>query len=281
MASLKAQNNLKLPFFLLLGLIALLGVPKTCNAQTPCGSSTCAANECCSKSGFCGTDAAYCGGDCRGGACTTNGVSVGDIVTPQFFNDIMNNGIANNQGCPGQNFYSREVFLQALDSFPPFGRSGSVDDSKREIAAFFAHVTHETGSLCFIEESDNQAKVYCDQERVGEYPCNPSKRYYGRGPLQLTWNYNYGAAGRALEFNGLDSPEIVATDPLTSFKASLWYWMENVHSVLDQGFGATILKINGIECGGKEPTKVQSRIQFYQNYCQQLNVDVGNPNLSC
>ncbi|XP_062090075.1 endochitinase EP3-like [Humulus lupulus] len=281
MASLKAQNNVTLTL-LLLGIIGLLGLSKTCKAQTPCGSSTCAANECCSKSGFCGTDEAYCGADCRGGACSTNGFSVGDIVTPEFFSDILNNGIANNQACPGQSFYSRDIFLEALNSYPPFGKSGSVDDSKREIAAFFAHVTHETGSLCFIEETDNQAKVYCDEERAAEYPCNPSKRYYGRGPLQLTWNYNYGAAGKANGFNGLEFPETVATDPLTSFKASLWYWMDNVHSVLDQGFGETIRKINGDrECGGKEPEKVQSRIQFYQNYCQRFNVDVGNPNLSC
>ncbi|GAY32138.1 hypothetical protein CUMW_281050 [Citrus unshiu] len=44
--------------------------------------------------------------------------------------------------------YTRDAFLNAANSYPEFG-SGSADDSKREIAAFFAHVTHETGHLCY------------------------------------------------------------------------------------------------------------------------------------
>ncbi|KAK7293998.1 hypothetical protein RJT34_16881 [Clitoria ternatea] len=44
----------------------------------------------------------------------------------------------------GKNFYSRSAFLDALNSYNQFGRIGSVDDSKREIATAFAHFTHET-----------------------------------------------------------------------------------------------------------------------------------------
>ena len=29
-------------------------------------------------------------------------------------------------------------------------------------------------------------------------PCQPGKNYYGCGPIQIKWNYNYGAAGRFL-----------------------------------------------------------------------------------
>lgn len=43
--------------------------------------------------------------------------------------------------------------------------------------------------------------------------------------MQLTHNYNYGPAGRALGFDGLNNPEIVATDPVLAFKAALWFWM--------------------------------------------------------
>ena len=49
------------------------------------------------------------------------------------------------EGCAGRNFYSRSAFLNAAKSYSQFGQGGSADDSKREIAAFFAHVTHETG----------------------------------------------------------------------------------------------------------------------------------------
>lgn len=200
-------------------------------------------------------------------------------MTPGFFDGIKNKAF--DQNCPGKSFYSRDAFLQALNSYPRFGRTGSVDDSKREIAAFFAHVTHETGYLCYKEERGNQNDNYCDQRYIAQYPCSPNKRYNGRGPLQLTWNYNYGEAGKANKFNGLQSPEIVANDPVVSFKAALWFWMQNVRSVIGQGFGATIQKINGaVECNGKEPKKVEARVNLYLDYCKQFGVNPGN-NLSC
>ncbi|KAG9152317.1 hypothetical protein Leryth_021258 [Lithospermum erythrorhizon] len=75
-------------------------------------------------------------------AFSQNGVSVPDIVTDAFFNSIGDQAPAN---CAGKGFYTRAAFLDALNLFPQFGRAGSEDDSKREIAAFFAHVTHESG----------------------------------------------------------------------------------------------------------------------------------------
>ena len=68
---------------------------------------------------------------------------------------------------------------------------------------------------------------------------------------------------------------------MLAFRSALWYWMENVHSVVGQGFGATTRRINGaVECDGKQPDKVQSRINFYTDYCNQFNVSPG-PNLGC
>ncbi|GLT66496.1 hypothetical protein SLA2020_388580 [Shorea laevis] len=201
---------------ILVGIIAA-GLPRYIEAQN-CG---CAADQCCSRWGYCGTGDDYCG-----------------------------TGI------------------------------GSVDDSKREIAAFFAHVTHETGHFCYIEEIDGPSKDYCDETNT-EYPCNPDKGYYGRGPIQLSWNFNYGPAGKSIGFDGLNSPETVANDPVISFKTALWYWMNFVHSVIDQGFGATIRAINGnLECDGANPTTVQKRVDYYTEYCNQLGVDPGN-NLTC
>ncbi|XWS13150.1 hypothetical protein CRYUN_Cryun36dG0012700 [Craigia yunnanensis] len=102
----------------------------------------------------------------------------------------------------------------------------------------------------------------------------PRKTYYGRGPIQLTGNINYGKAGDTLKLNLLNNPEMVATDPVVSFKTALWYWMNAVGLVVGQGFGATIKAINGRrECGGEEPQKVQRRIGFYTDYCKQFDVD--------
>ncbi|KAK7830779.1 endochitinase ep3 [Quercus suber] len=266
MVALSLKKNL-----LTLVLVGILAgfVPGYVKGQN-CG---CAANLCCSQSGFCGTGInAHCGPGCKEGPCTsgspttpsTNGGSVANIVTQDFFNGIINQAAAT---CAGKNFYTIAAFLDALNSFNQFANLGSADDSKREIAAFFAHVTHETGD-------------YCDKTNT-QYPCNPNKKYLGRGPLQPTWNYNYSAIGTSIKVGLLNSPETVATDVAVSFKTALRFWMTNVRPVVNQGFGATIRAINGaIECNGRNPSTVQARVQYYTQYCNQLGV-APDDNLTC
>ncbi|XP_058094197.1 endochitinase EP3-like [Magnolia sinica] len=272
MALLGKKN---LPAIILAGILVSL-LPEFISGQN-CG---CTPDLCCSQFGFCGTGDAYCGNGCREGPCSGSsggtGASVADIVTQAFFDGIINQGTGN---CPGKSFYTRAAFINAVGSYPEFG-TGTSDDSKREIAAFFAHVTHETGFLCKIEEDDGASKDYCDETNT-QYPCVAGKGYYGRGPLQLSWNYNYGAAGNSIGFDGLNAPETVATDVTVSFKSALWFWMTNVHSVIGQGFGATIRAINGaIECDGKRPDLVNARVGYYTNYCNQFGVSPGD-NLTC
>ncbi|MBA0812789.1 hypothetical protein Gohar_026727 [Gossypium harknessii] len=271
MATFTVKNSL---IAVILALILAVATPGIM-VKAQCVNSCEQPNECCSQYGYCGEGPEFCGANCRGGPCTNNGVSIADIVTPEFFNGILNQG----SSCVGRNFYSREAFLDALTSFTRFARSGSVEDSRREIAAFFAHASHETERFCHIEETDGAKKDYCN-ETVTEYPCAPGKGYYGRGPLQLSWNYNYGPAGLELGFDGLGAPETVANDPVIAFKAALWFWTKNVAAAISQGFGATIEAINPMECGGGEPRKVQSRIDSFTGYCNQLGVTPGG-SLKC
>jgi len=140
------KNNM--PTILLALIISISSFPTSLVAQN-CG---CAPNLCCSKYGYCGLGDTYCGDGCQSGPCynptptptpSGGGVSVPDVVTQAFFDGIIAQASAS---CPGKNFYSRDAFINALGSYPQFGTSGSSDDAKREIAAFFAHVSHETGS---------------------------------------------------------------------------------------------------------------------------------------
>ncbi|KAF8041260.1 hypothetical protein BT93_A0004 [Corymbia citriodora subsp. variegata] len=260
-----------------LAVIIVSALPDT-NLAQHCG---CAPSLCCSRWGYCGTGDAYCGISCQAGPCSTlppaSNVLAADVVTETFFDGKIGQAP---EGCEGKAFYSRGTFLEAVGSYPLFGRVGSVDDSLREMAAFFGHVTFETGHMCSINEIDGASMDYCD-ETATQYPCNPSKGYYGRGALQLSWNFNYGPAGESIGFDGLNSPETVATDPLISFKASLWYWMNFIHPVMDQGFGATIRAMNGaLKCGGKNPASVQAQVQYHTEYCNQLGVPPGDK-LTC
>ncbi|KAH6809257.1 carrot EP3-3 chitinase-like protein [Perilla frutescens var. frutescens] len=266
-------------FLTLYALLAfLLSSGKWVSGQN-CG---CASNLCCSQYGYCGTGDPYCGQGCRSGPCYgssggNNGVA--NIVTDNFFNGIINQAATN---CAGKGFYTRNAFLNAIQLYPKFGTTGSTDDAKRETAAFFAHVTHETGHFCYIEEIDGRSRNYCDTNNR-QWPCVAGQGYYGRGPLQISWNYNYGPAGQAIGFNGLNNPDIVAKDAVISFKTALWFWMNNCHTAITsgQGFGATIRAINGnLECDGKNTATMNARINYYKSYCSQFGVNPG-ANLSC
>jgi len=204
---------------------------------------------------------------------------VGDIATEDFFNGILS-GAADT--CAGKKFYTYSDFITAANGFSGFGTTGTSDDEKREIAAFFANVAHETSSFCSIEEI--QKDDYCDSNNT-QYPCAAGKQYYGRGPIQLSWNYNYGAAGSYLGVDLLNNPETVAQDALIAWKTALWYWNVNsdCHSAITsgQGFGATIQAINGaLECNGGNTDEVNDRVSYYTKYCSQFGVDPGS-NLSC
>ncbi len=77
---------------------------------------------------------------------------------------------------------------------------------KQEAAAFLANVSHETGGLVHVVEQ-NQANYphYCDWGQPYGCPAGQAA-YYGRGPIQLSWNFNYKAAGDALGIDLLNNP---------------------------------------------------------------------------
>ncbi|HWZ91152.1 MAG TPA: glycoside hydrolase family 19 protein [Polyangiaceae bacterium] len=200
----------------------------------------------------------------------------GDLVTKDQFEGFF----------PGHNgLYTYEGFVAAAKQWPLFCGEGDMDARKREVAAFFAHMVQETAGLKFLDEQ-NPPSNYCDASRP-EFPCG-DRSYHGRGPLQISWNYNYGTAGQALGLSLLTSPELVVASSVNSFNTALWWWMtrqplNSAHSTIvsGKGFGQTIQLINGpLECGGKSPTAVQNRVNAFNNFCSQLGVTPGD-NESC
>ncbi|CAA0836166.1 homolog of carrot EP3-3 chitinase [Striga hermonthica] len=272
MNSLTTKKSL-FPLHTLLALALFLATGAQWASAQNCG---CATDLCCSKFGYCGTGDAYCGEGCQQGKCynnNNNNPQSSGIVTDAFFNGIISQARSD---CPGRGFYTLSAFRQAVGSYPEFGTTGTADDSKREIAAFFAHVTHETGHFCYIEEIDGASHDYCDKTNTA-YPCVPGKGYYGRGPLQLSWNFNYGPAGQSIGFNGLNDPDIVGKDPVIAFKTALWFWMNNCHKkIVSEGFGSTIRAINSMECDGRNADTVTARVNYYTDYCGQLGVNPGD-----
>ncbi|PAX91733.1 chitinase, partial [Streptomyces albidoflavus] len=196
-----------------------------------------------------------------------------------------------NQMFPNRNsFYTYSGLTAALSSYPAFANTGSDEVKKREAAAFLANVSHETGGLVHIKEV-NEANYphYCDRNQPYGCPAGQAA-YYGRGPIQLSWNFNYKAAGDALGIDLLNNPYLVEQNASVAWRTGLWYW--NTQSgpgtmtphnaiVNNRGFGETIRSINGsIECNGGNPAQVQSRIDKFTSFTQILGTTTGS-NLYC
>lgn len=192
---------------------------------------------------------------------------------------------------PNKNpFYTYAGLRNAMNSFPAFAHTGSDTVKKQEAAAFLANVSHETGGLRYTKEQ-NPANYphYCDASQPYGCPAGQAA-YYGRGPMQLSWNFNYKAAGDALGIDLLHNPNLVETDATISWKTALWYWTTqsgpgsmtpHKAMVSGAGFGETIRSINGaLECNGQNPAQMQDRVNLYRQFTQTLNVAPGDK-LTC
>ncbi|WP_432180569.1 glycoside hydrolase family 19 protein [Streptomyces sp. NBC_00063] len=221
------------------------------------------------------------------GACGGGGTDPGDpapsgfVVSEAQFNQMF----------PNRNpFYTYSGLTAALSAYPSFANTGSDTVKRQEAAAFLANVSHETGGLVYIvEQNTANYPHYCDSSQSYGCPAGTAA-YYGRGPIQLSWNFNYKAAGDALGIDLLHNPYLVEQDAAVAWKTGLWYW--NTQSgpgtmtphnamVNGAGFGETIRSINGsLECNGGNPGQVQSRIDRYKAFVQILGTTPGD-NLSC
>jgi predicted chitinase len=218
---------------------------------------------------------------CTGGT-SGGGTSTGGGTGATGFTAIVSEATFNSMFPSRNGFYTYQGLVNAIGSFPAFANSGSSDTQKREAAAFLANMAHETGDLVFIEEV--QKAAYCSPS--ASCPCAPGQEYYGRGPIQLSWNYNYCAAGAALGLPLQSDPGLVARDSKVAWQTGLWFWMTQTgagsmtaHSAIvnGAGFGETIRTINGgLECNGNNTGEMQSRINYYTQFCSVLGVSPGN-----
>ena len=214
---------------------------------------------------------------CSGSSSGGGGGSNGFVVSQAQFNEMF----------PDANsFYSYSGLVAALSSYPSFATTGGTTVEEQEAAAFLANVDHETGGLVYINEID-QSGDYCASESYG-CPAG-TYAYYGRGPLQISWNFNYEAAGQAIGQDLLDNPNLVSTNAAISWETALWFWMTSTGGgsvtshqamVTGAGFGDTIRAINDIECNGGDTAEMQDRVNDYESFTSILGVSPGG-NLTC
>ncbi|MFI3257315.1 MAG: chitinase [Spirochaetales bacterium] len=179
----------------------------------------------------------------------------------------------------------------------------SEEDTNREFAAFLANISHETGysddiGLFYREEVAYEGvgtTAYSDSSSWFVFQPVAGQSYHGRGPIQLSWNYNYGYAGECIYGDGnttlLTNPDTVKEDGKLAFMTAIWFWMlpqpakPSCHEVMYSdftansnqrnvwGFGHTALIINGgLEGNG---AMKERRLTFYKKFAGLLGVSIG------
>ena len=183
--------------------------------------------------------------------------------------------------------------------------------NKKELAAFFAQIAHETrhgqdgvynDGLMYLHEYDTSQSYTAPNDA---YPAVAGKKYYGRGPMELSYNGNYGYASDCIFGDKhvlLNNPDLVQNDAVVAFKTAIYFWMTpqtykpSAHNVMigkwqpnatdkaagrTPGFGMTINIVNGsVECGkGENNPGMTDRIGYYKHFLQQLGA--SDPNCAC
>eukprot|EP00928_Gymnodinium_smaydae_P032590 TRINITY_DN2355_c0_g1_i1.p1 TRINITY_DN2355_c0_g1~~TRINITY_DN2355_c0_g1_i1.p1 ORF type:complete len:596 (-),score=82.24 TRINITY_DN2355_c0_g1_i1:211-1998(-) len=136
----------------------------------------------------------------------------------------------------GAHSVTDDTWLQYIDSiekvaettYPDFLNGPDEDNNKRELCAFLNIINWETDFTTFEETlcKSGSAGKKCDYIDY-TVPYTEGQQYYGRGPKQLSWNYNYEAFSKSY-FNDsrlLDHPELVLSDYNVFWGSSMWFWM--------------------------------------------------------
>lgn len=142
-----------------------------------------------------------------------------------------------------------------------------------EQAMFLANAIWETAGLTTLNETACSSGT-----------CSYGN-YYGRGYLQLTWDYNYQAASSAIYGNqSLYTNPDIASYGDGAWQTAVWFWKTNVHpsitnTVLSSyNLGVSVKIINGaIECPATATGAANNRLIIYNNILSIWGIANGNP----
>ena len=180
----------------------------------------------------------------------------------------------------------------------------SKEDNLRELSAFFAHVAHETQDMYYKEEiayTNRPTKAYT--QRGTAYDGIKGTSYHGRGPLQISWNYNYGLISSLIYGDPkilLEEPEQVSEKGKVGYMSAIAYWMlpqgskPSCHQVMQKewkpnqkhknlgmkeaSFGVTINIIHGKAESNKTirtDKRVRNRVEHYIDFTKGFHIDVS------
>ncbi|MFS0838481.1 chitinase [Paenibacillus sp. 1P03SA] len=210
-----------------------------------------------------------------------------------------------------------KIIETEIVDYGTFLKEGTKKNRKRELAALMAHLSHETGGgwdaapggplrwgLFWNENiagrTGQNMSNFVDPDSSKLYPGFGDKRYYGRGPIMLSWNFNYGLFSSIIYGDKnilLKNPEIVAAEGKVGFMTAILFWMTpqspkpSAHDVIvgkwkptkeqavkglkPAGFGITTMVLNGLE----ENQPETRRAAHYRDITSRMGLDITGEKL--
>eukprot|EP01054_Gregarina_sp_Poly1_P011148 Gregarina_sp_Poly_1__11147@NODE_905_length_5764_cov_9_157627_g645_i0_p3_GENE_NODE_905_length_5764_cov_9_157627_g645_i0NODE_905_length_5764_cov_9_157627_g645_i0_p3_ORF_typecomplete_len358_score27_91Glyco_hydro_19/PF00182_19/1_2e31UCH/PF00443_29/0_12_NODE_905_length_5764_cov_9_157627_g645_i029894062 len=236
------------------------------------------------------------------------------LITRNAFEQLFSGRHKYQTSCQnGRRAFHYDSLIRASKFFPEFANTGNEQQDAMELAAFLATCSHETTGaaevapcgrdywgLCFVREFSCDiigCPAYAQQDTCEDFPCpsTPGQEYYGRGAIQLSYNYNYAFFSKVMYDDPqvlLDDADRVAQIGTLAWASGLFFWMteqrpkDSCHQVITGkrtylkpsqtgGFGLATLIINGgAECSGascQEDPKSAGRIQYFKRYAFLLD----------
>jgi putative chitinase len=159
--------------------------------------------------------------------------------------------------------------------------------SQKELANFMAQTTHESHNLNQLEESfrytqgidqipvelawregeeeleaarkkalagqpeDLAELMYGNRKDLGNDQPGDGWKYHGRGYIQLTGKANYTDAGKDLNLDVVNHPELAA-NPANAPKIAVWFWKHKVDNDNRENVDAASRQVNGGDTNLKE-----------------------------
>mmetsp|Transcript_38674 Transcript_38674/g.28024 ORF Transcript_38674/g.28024 Transcript_38674/m.28024 type:complete len:360 (-) Transcript_38674:240-1319(-) len=232
--------------------------------------------------------------------------------------------------------YSYEKLMEAFARYPKFCNEADVnfelnadDACRNELSVLYTYICDYTGAYetasttqiwrqCLYINTEAACTPYNASDSScyynvttgvqGEWTPEEYEQYYGRGAVQMKYNYYYGpfslaATGNATRF--LSDPDELQDDGFYAFLSALYfymtphnpapslheiatgYWLPNDNDMANNitvGFGATINAISPEECGGGYNTEeadlkieyYSAFAEFYHRQAQMVNMDCAN-----
>lgn len=102
-------------------------------------------------------------------------------------------------------------------------------ESLLQKAAFLAQVGHESGGLRYSAEIWGPTPAQSRYEGrldLGNTQEGDGKKFMGHGPIQITGRANHVAAGKALDLDLVNHPELL-TKPKDGARSAAWFWQSH------------------------------------------------------